>query len=90
MAHFGDQTAIFRDAGIPLAQTVHDGDGLYFQGILQRPDLFLWQEWVVAIAGDPLSKRMAENASKLRRYSRVKMVETKGAPAIEIWRRATP
>lgn len=90
VAHFGDQTAIFRDAGIPLAQTVHDGDGLYFQGILQRPDLFLWQEWVVAIAGDPLSKSMAENASKLRRYSRVKMVETKGEPAIEIWRRSTP
>jgi len=44
----------------------------------------------VAIAGDPLSKSMAENASKLRRYSRVKMVETKGEPAIEIWRRSTP
>ncbi|MBI2684763.1 MAG: glycosyltransferase family 39 protein [Acidobacteria bacterium] len=87
VAHFGDQTAIFRDAGIPIAETVHDGDGLYFQGILKRPDLFLWQEWVVAIAGDPLSQTMAANARKVRRYSRVKIVEVKEAPPIEIWRR---
>ncbi|HEU0122045.1 MAG TPA: glycosyltransferase family 39 protein [Bryobacteraceae bacterium] len=90
VAHFGDQSAIFREAGIPFRQTVHDGDGLYFQGILQRPDLFLWQEWVVAVAGDGLSKSMAANAGKLRRYSRVKMIETKDARAIEIWRRAAP
>jgi len=88
VAHFGDQTAIFRDAGIPIKQTVHDGDGLYFQGIIQRPDLFLWQEWVVAISGDALSKGMAASAAKLPKYSRVKIVETKGAPPIEIWRRA--
>jgi hypothetical protein len=90
VAHFGDQTAIFREAGIDLEETVHDGDGLYFQGILQRPELFLWQEWVVAIAGDSLSKSMAAHAAQLPRYSRVKMVEVSGAPAIEIWRRAAP
>jgi hypothetical protein len=90
VAHFGDQTAIFRDAGIPLRQVVHDGDGLYFQGIVQRPEVFLWQEWVVSIAGDPLSRGMAAYSAKLPRYRRVKIVETPGAPAIEIWRRASP
>ncbi len=90
VAHFGDQAAIFRDAGIPLRQVVHDGDGLYFQGIVQRPEVFLWQEWVVSIAGDPLSRGMAAYSAKTPRYRRVKMVETKGAPAIEIWRRLSP
>ncbi len=89
-AHFGDQTAIFRDAGIPLQEVVHDGDGLYFQGIVLRPEVFLWQEWVVSIAGDPLSRGMAAYSEKTPRYRRVKMVETKGAPAIEIWRRLRP
>ncbi|MFN0107195.1 MAG: ArnT family glycosyltransferase [Bryobacteraceae bacterium] len=90
VAHFGDQTAIFRDAGISLRQTVHDGDGLYFQGIVQRPDIFLWQEWVVSIADDPLSRGMAAYSAKVPRYRRVKIVEAKGAAAIEIWRRVTP
>jgi len=89
VAHFGDQTAIFREAGIPLRQVVHDGDGLYFQGIILRPEVFLWQEWVVSIAGDPLSRGMAAYTAKSRRYARVKMVETKGAAAIEIWRRVS-
>ena len=89
VAHFGDQTAIFREAGIPLRQVVHDGDGLYFQGIVQRPEVFLWQEWVVSIAGDPLSRGMAAYTAKSRRYARVKMVEAKGATAIEIWRRVS-
>jgi len=87
VAHFGDQTGILQQAGIPLRQSVHDGDGLYFQAIQKRPELFLWQEWVVAIAGDRLSTAMAHNAPKLPKYRRVKMVEVKGAPAIEIWRR---
>ena len=90
VAHFGDQTEIFREAGIGLRQVVHDGDGLYFQAIVQRPEVFLWQEWVVTIMGDPLSRGMLVYTSKTPRYRRVKMVEEKGAPAIEIWRRTTP
>jgi hypothetical protein len=90
VAHFGDQTEIFREAGIGLRQVVHDGDGLYFQAIVRRPEVFLWQEWVVTIMGDPLSRGMLVYTSKSPRYRRVKMVEEKGAPAIEIWRRTAP
>ncbi len=87
VAHFGDQTAIFRDAGIPLEETVHDGDGLYFQAVIQRPGTFLWQEWVISISGDPLSQCMNAYSRHSHRYSRVRMVEANGAPALEIWRR---
>lgn len=88
VAHFGDQTAIFRDAGIALRETVHDGDGLYFQAIVQRPGTFLWQEWVVTIQGDALSRAMAAYTERSPRYRRVKMIGVKDAPALEIWRRA--
>lgn len=87
VAHFGDQTEIFREAGIRLEEVVHDGDGLYFQAIILRPEVFLWQEWVVTIQGDPLSRGMLVYTSSNPRYRRVKMVETKGAAPIEIWRR---
>lgn len=90
VAHFGDQTEIFRNAGIPLRQTVHDGDGLYFQAIAQRPETFLWQEWVIARPGDALARGMQTYSAKSQRYRRVKIVEVRGHPALEIWRRATP
>jgi hypothetical protein len=86
--HFGDQIEILREAGLPVKECVHDGDGLYFQALLRRPDLFLWQEWVIAISGDQVSSAMAANEHKIPRYRRVKIVTVKGASPIEIWRRS--
>ncbi len=83
VASFGDLTGIFRDAGIPLRETVHEGNGLYFQAVLQRPDLFLWQEWVVARRDDPVSAAI----SKYPRYARVKIIDVKNAAPLEIYRR---
>jgi hypothetical protein len=90
VAHLGDQTAIFQTAAIPLRETVHDGDGLYFQGIIQRPDLFLWQKWVITIRGDALSKAMTAHQGKLPRYVCAKIIEFDRSSAIEIWERGKP
>lgn len=83
VASFGDLTGIFRDAGIPLRETVHEGNGLYFQAILQRPDLFLWQEWAVARRGDAVSDAL----SRYARYQRVRIIEVKDSAPVEIYRR---
>jgi hypothetical protein len=83
VASFGDLTGIFRDAGIPLRETVHEGNGLYFQAVLQRPDLFLWQEWAVAREGDAVS----EAFSRYPRYARVKIVFVENSAPLEIYRR---
>jgi hypothetical protein len=80
---FGDYTAILREAGIPLRETVHEDNGLYFEAIVKRPDLFLWQEWVVARGGD----RMSESMSKYPRYERVKIIDVKNSAPLEIYRR---
>jgi hypothetical protein len=62
---------------------VHEGNGLYFQAVLQRPDLFLWQEWVVVRRDDPVSAAI----SKYPRYARVKIIDVKNAAPLEIYRR---
>lgn len=81
---FGDLTGIARRAGIPLRETVHEGNGLLFEAALQRPDLFLWPKWVVAFEGDRTS-RMARRAVG---YQRVEVIGVEGARNIEIYRRS--
>jgi hypothetical protein len=88
VSHFGDQTGILRDAGIPIRESVHEDNRPQFDAIVARPDLFLWQEWVIVLPGDRLGKSMSANAGKLPRYRRVKIVNVDGAPAVEIWRRS--
>ena len=83
VAPFGDLTGIFRDAHIPLRETVHEGNGLYFSALLQRPDLFLWQEWAVAFRDDPVS----EVLSRSPHFRRVKMIDVTNSRSVDIYRR---
>src|SRR5260370_15612336 len=48
---FGDLTGIFRQAGIPLREMLHDGNEPAWMAATTRPDLFLHEEWAVAISG---------------------------------------
>ena len=54
-----------------------------FPALLQRPDLFLWQEWAVAFRDDAVS----EVLGKSPRYRRVKLIEVKDSRSVEIYRR---
>jgi len=85
---FGDLTGIFRSAGIRLSETVHQGNVLAWISATGRPDLFLRQRWVVAIAGDDVSKTV-EQATRGGgpRYHLVQSVAVPHAPVIEIYRR---
>lgn len=84
---FGDQTGILRTAGIPLAESVHEGNGLRFEATLQRPELFLWQEWAVAFEGDRLDKAMGRVIRMGAPYQRAKIIEVEGAARVMIYRR---
>ena len=55
LTSFGDLTGIFREAGIPLRDTLHQGNVLEWLAATARPDLFLRQRWAVAIAGDEVA-----------------------------------
>jgi hypothetical protein len=92
-AGFGDLTAIFPAAGIPLREILHEGNEPYWQGAISRPDLFLKEEWAITFSGDPLATailradRIAEAGRHSVRYTRVYVVHVKGAPVVEIYRR---
>lgn len=87
---FGDLTGVLRQAGIPLRDSLHDGNNPQFIGALARPDLFLREEWVLAISGDPVATALLKLGRKDFWYECVKMIQIKGAPAIEIYRRVRP
>jgi hypothetical protein len=80
---FGDLTGIYRQAGIPLRETFTGDNGLPWLAALRRPELFLWQEWAVAVRGDAVAAAVVRDG----RYSLEKCIMVKGAPAIEIYRR---
>ncbi len=84
---FGDLTGVLREAGIPLKESLHDGNNPHFLAVLARPDLFLWDEWVLAISGDSVSTALLKLRPGGVQFRRVKIVEVKGAPPVEIYRR---
>ncbi len=93
MTSFGDLTGIFRDAGIPLRETLYEGDEPAAMAALARPDLFLHEEWAVAFAGDPVASAIQRTSMQTGsnkagpRYRLVQTVKVKGAPVIEIYKR---
>jgi hypothetical protein len=79
---FGDATGILRTAGIPLRESLHEGDGLVWDAAAARPELFLREEWAIAFAGDRVSA-----AARKMRYECVRMYAAPGIGTLEIWRR---
>ncbi|MGH9675258.1 MAG: hypothetical protein ACRD44_18965, partial [Bryobacteraceae bacterium] len=81
---FGDLAGVFRLAGIPLGETLHEGNEPYWQGAMARPELMLHEEWAVAMTGDAVSRAMRRSRP---RYALVRRIAIPGARAVEIWRR---
>jgi len=81
---FGDLSGILRNAGIALRGGTHQDNYVAWYSAVQRPDLFLTQEWVIAQAGDKLSQAAA---SLHDRYELAKRISVNGATDVEIYRR---
>jgi dolichyl-phosphate-mannose-protein mannosyltransferase len=86
---FGDLTGIFLEAGIPLRDVLHSGNAPEFHASLQRPDLFLDEEWAVTFSGDEIATVILRAQRDGPKYECVKMIALKDAPVIEIYRRAS-
>jgi hypothetical protein len=85
---FGDLTGILREARIPLRQALYDGDEPAWMAATTRPDLFLHEEWALAVAGDTVATTIQRASMKTGpRYHLVQTVKVKGAPVIEIYKR---
>ncbi len=84
---FGDMTAIFSYAGIPLVRTLHEGNRPDWDAAVARPEFFLREEWAIAQSGDTLATALQRAERRGLRYRLVKTIAEKGAPVIEIYRR---
>jgi Dolichyl-phosphate-mannose-protein mannosyltransferase len=82
-AGFGDLTGIFPRAGIPLFETLHEGNVPAWDGAMARPDLMLHEEWAVGVQGDTVFKAVGASP----RYRLVRAINVPGAPTVYIWRR---
>ncbi|MEO8098848.1 MAG: hypothetical protein ABI811_14190 [Acidobacteriota bacterium] len=80
---FGDLAGILRQAGIPIREGLYQDNGSVWKEALAQPVKFK-EEWVLTLAGDPVSEALQHNDSA---YQLVHRVEKKGAPAVEIFRR---
>jgi hypothetical protein len=83
---FGDLTGVLREAGIPLREGLHEGNGAAFDAAMARPDLLLREcglvEWGLAFSGDAVDAELQKAGYVLRRH-----IVVKGAPVVEIYHR---
>jgi hypothetical protein len=85
---FGDLTGVLRAAGVPLKAALHEDNRPLWEAAVARPDLFLRERWVLAISGDKVATAVLRSGRTGTKYERVKSIELKGAPVIELYRRA--
>jgi 4-amino-4-deoxy-L-arabinose transferase-like glycosyltransferase len=84
---FGDLTGVYRSLGIPLRDTFTPDNGLPFDAVVRRPELFLQEPWVVTMGGAPAQTAVNRAARLGIVYSLEKTIAVKDAPVIEIYRR---
>jgi len=84
---FGDLAGVLREAGIPLRETLHQDNGVDWDAAVANPELFLNEEWALAISGDKVADALARTRKSGPRYDCVKTIAVKGAPVIQIYRR---
>jgi hypothetical protein len=83
----GDMAAVYRQADIPLRETLNESNDWMWNIRIIAPQVFVTERWAIAFAGDPVSAALARAFSRGLRYDLVKRIQVKGAPAIEIYRR---
>ena len=82
---FGDLTGILRFAGIPLRETLHEGNELQWYSTMARPELLLKEKWVITFEGSEMAKAIANLP-----YETAAIYPTGGkGPAVVIYRRKT-
>ena len=82
---FGDITGIYRQAGIPLRDTLTWDNWPLWPAAMARPDLFLWEEWAVVMGSDPVQTALLRAGARGPRYELVKTVMVPHTPVIEIY-----
>lgn len=83
VTEFGATTAIYRDLGIPLRETLTGDNGPIWSAAQNGPNQFPHQQWAVVIAGDYAEKAV----QKAGCFALEQTFKVNGAPEIHIYRR---
>jgi len=83
----GDVLAVYQAAGIPLRETLHDGNRLQYYPAVARPDLFLRERWIVTYSHDPTAFNLSNPSRYGRLATRVAVFSAPREPVIEIYRK---
>ena len=87
----GDLAGIYREAGIPLRETLNEGNRPLFLPTTRQPLLLLHEEWAVAMAGDPVASAVEHLSVQTGpKYELMKTIVVKAQPVIQIYRRTNP
>jgi 4-amino-4-deoxy-L-arabinose transferase-like glycosyltransferase len=87
---FGDLTGALRQAGIPLREGLQQGNHPAWDAATLRPDLFLHEQWGLAVSGDPVATAILRAQRQGPHYELRKQIIVEGAPVIEIYQRQRP
>ncbi len=82
-----DFSGIYREMGIPLRETFSICNGLLWNATIERPDLFLWQEWAVVKGGDAVQTAINRAGRYGIHYELEKTIVEEYEPVVEIYRR---
>jgi len=82
---FGDLTGVLREAGIPLRESIHQGNTADWILSVSRPYPGLRTEWALSFSGDEVSTALLRAHRYGKNYELRKQIIVKGAPIVEIW-----
>jgi hypothetical protein len=82
-----DFFGIYRVAGIPLRETFSVDNGLPWEATMQRPELYLWEQWAVVRQGDEARAALELANARGIHYQLEKTIVEKDEPVVEIYRR---
>ena len=81
---FGDLTGVFREAGIPLHDGLHQGNHPEWDRVVAHPDVVLREGWALTLGGDEVGKLLDSPGVH---YQLKRQIRVEGAPVVEIYHR---
>ncbi len=83
---FGDLPGVLRAAGIPLRESLHEGNVPAWQAAMAKPSLYLFEGWALTLRGDPVDRAITKASHEGLQYECVKTIAVKGAADVRIYR----
>jgi hypothetical protein len=86
---FGDLTGVLQLSGIPLRDSLHEGNHPLFRGAANSPEYFFREEWALCHSGDDVARAMVRAQNSGIAVRKVREIRVGNALPVEIWRRSS-